>query len=216
MATRFVYKAIEEAPFVRKVPVEFEWFGGFSLVQKRRCIASLHRAYAAGSPGDRVLEISSKSPDGLGVALSAFNLSLELGGRVVPVECAFQGSKVFEEGGPYTDLLEASPRDAKRDARLLESGRLVAFELAGERYHLEPKDAFYNFVWIRALRQHGDLAEAVSAYDAFTDIEFNPQRSINCQAIAAALYVGLVRSDRLQEALRGFSSFMKVAYGERL
>ena len=44
MATRFVYKAIEEAPFVRKVPVEFEWFGGFSLVQKRRCIASLHRA----------------------------------------------------------------------------------------------------------------------------------------------------------------------------
>ena len=155
MATRFVYKAIEEAPFVRKVPVEFEWFGGFSLVQKRRCIASLHRAYAAGSPGDRVLEISSKSPDGLGVALSAFNLSLELGGRVVPVECAFQGSKVFEEGGPYTDLLEASPRDAKRDARLLESGRLVAFELAGERYPLEPKDAFYNFVWIRALRQHG-------------------------------------------------------------
>ena len=196
MATRFVYKAIEEAPFVRKVPVEFEWFGGFSLVQKRRCIASLHRAYAAGSPGDRVLEISSKSPDGLGVALSAFNLSLELGGRVVPVECAFQGSKVFEEGGPYTDLLEASPRDAKRDARLLESGRLVAFELAGERYPLEPKDAFYNF--------------------AFTDIEFNPQRSINCQAIAAALYVGLVRSDRLQEALRGFGSFMKVAYGERL
>ena len=92
----------------------------------------------------------------------------------------------------------------------------MAFELAGERYPLEPKDAFYNFVWISALRQHGDLAEAVSAYDAFTDIELNPQRSINCQAIAAALYVGLVRSDRLQEALRGFGSFVKVAYGERL
>lgn len=212
MAIRFVYKAIGEAPFVRKVPIEFAWYGGFSLAQKRRCIASLHEAYAESHPGDKVLEISSKSPDGLGVALSAFNLTLELGGRAIPVECAFQGSKAFEGGGPYAGLLEASPRDAKRDARLRESGRLVAFELDGERYPLEPRDAFYNWLWISALRQHGDLAEAVVAYDAFTDVEFNPRRSINCQAIAAAMYVGLARSGSLARALGGFGAFLESAY----
>lgn len=213
MATRFVYKTIDVAPFIQQMPVEFEWYGGFSLAQKRRCIASLHRAYASNHPGDRLLEISSKSPDGFGVSLSAFNLTLELGSKVVPVECAFQGSKVFEEGGPYEDLLEVSPKDAKRDPRLRESGMLVAFELAGERYPLEPKDAFYNWLWISALCQHEDLARGALAYDAFTDIEFNPQRSINCQAIAAALYVSLARAVKLEEALRGFRSFRKIGYG---
>lgn len=213
MATRFVYKVIDEAPFVRKMPVEFTWYGGFSLAQKRRCIASLHGAYAERYPDDTVLEISSKSSEDLGVALSAFNLTLELAGRAIPVECAFQGSKAFEQGGPYADLLDASPKDSKRDARLHESGRLVAFELDGKRYPLEPKDAFYNFLWISALRQHDDLAEAVAAYDAFTDIEFNPQRSINCQAIAAAMYVGLAWSGSWARALGGFDAFLEAAYG---
>lgn len=215
MATRFVYKAIDEAPFVRNVPVEFTWYGGFSLAQKRRCITSLHEAYAVHRPDDKVLEISSKSSDGLGVALSAFNLTLELHGRVIPVECAFQGSKVFQEGGPYADLFEASPRDAKRDTRLRESGPLVAFEFDGKRYPLEPKDAFYNFLWMSALCQHEDLTKGIVAYDAFTDIEFNPQRSINCQAIAAATYVGLARSGNPRKAFDRFEAFLETAYGSR-
>ena len=37
------------------------------------------------------------------------------------------------------------------------------------------------------------MIEELIDYDAFTDIEFNPQKSINCQAKSAALFVGLVK-----------------------
>lgn len=43
------------------------------------------------------------------------------------VETAFQGSKVFEKGGPYVDLLNGTSRDAKKDMRLKESGNLIEF-----------------------------------------------------------------------------------------
>ena len=45
------------------------------------------------------------------------------------VENAFQAGKVFENGGPFLDLLTVTPREAKRDTRLKESGRLLKFKL---------------------------------------------------------------------------------------
>ena len=35
------------------------------------------------------------------------------------------------------------------------------------------------------------LCGALLGYDAFTDIEFNPEKSVSCQAAAAALLTGL-------------------------
>ena len=53
-----------------------------------------------------LLEVSTKSEVVLGQRLSAFNLKAksDMIGEI-PLECAFQGSKVFENGGPYTDPL---------------------------------------------------------------------------------------------------------------
>lgn len=39
------------------------------------------------------------------------------------------------------------------------------------------------------------------AYDAFTDIEFNPQKSINCQAYSIALFVALTKRNLLEGGL---------------
>ena len=212
MAERFVYETFERAPYVHSATTEFEWFAGFSAAQKRRCISSLHEAYLRRRPGKKVLEISSKSEVELGVSLSAFNLRVSVDGRVVPLECAFQAGKVFEKGGPYVDLLEKTPREAKRDPRLKESGRLTGFSLAGEDWRTEPKDAFYRWLWINALLESQELSEQLLEYDAFTDIEFNPKRSINCQAIAAATYVSLVRAGKLDEAMRDRGSFLWTVY----
>ena len=44
-------------------------------------------------------------------------------------------------------------------------------------------------------------------FDAFTDIEFNPNKSLNCQARAAALFVAMKKLGRL-EACREFQSFL--------
>ena len=49
-------------------------------------------------------------------------------------------------------------------------------------------------------------------YDAFTDISFNPKKSINCQAEAAAIYVSLYRQNLLKEALSSEEAFLKIVY----
>ena len=54
------------------------------------------------------------------------------------------------------------------------------------------------------------LAAAVETYDAFTDIEFNPEKSLNCQAAAAALYRSLVHAGRLDEALSSQEAFLRI------
>jgi GrpB-like predicted nucleotidyltransferase (UPF0157 family) len=76
---------------------------------------------------EHLLEISSKSDREIGRRLSAFHQRIHLkDGRVVSLECAFQGSKVFESGGPFADLLDTEPRDAKRDVRLKVSASLCS------------------------------------------------------------------------------------------
>ncbi len=215
MAERYVYESLLGTPYVRPVATEFEWLSGFSAAQKRRSIRSLHDAYLARHPGKRVLEISSKSEKSLGVALSAFNLTLPIDGQDVPVECAFQAGKVFEHGGPFTDLLSVTPREAKRDSRLKESGRLVSFSLLGQDFSLNTNDAYYRWLYLNGLMHHPELTEQLMEYDAFTDIEFNPKRQVNCQAVAAAAYVSLAREGTLEEAMSDCASFVRVLYGIR-
>jgi hypothetical protein len=193
------------AGFVRTESVEFRWHAGLARTQRQKSIRALHAAARALHGVDKVLEVSSKSEDALGVALSAFSLKL----GALTVECAFQGSKVFEHGGPFVDLFEKSSLDAKKDERLRSSGRLVGFRLLNVDWALEPKTAFYDWLYLNALHQNPGLAEQVTGYSAFTDIEFNPERSINCQAHSVALYVALSRRALLREALSSREAFSK-------
>ncbi|WP_369649087.1 MULTISPECIES: hypothetical protein [unclassified Variovorax] len=177
---------------VRTHHVDFEWFPGMAMSQSRKSIASLHEGAKRQIHVDKVLEISSKSPDEVGVALSAFNLMIQTPkGREYSLECAYQSAKVFERGGPFLDLRDMRSIDAKRDPRLFQCGKLVKFTIYGADWELQPRTAFYDWLYINALHRHPDLAEQVLTYRAFSDIAFNPERSINCQAYAAALYVAL-------------------------
>lgn len=190
------------------VIVEFEWFPGLSVSQKQKSIRSLHAA--AGKRNLlNLLEISTKSEAHLGVALSAFNLHMTTaGGRVASIESIFQGSKVFKDGGPYLDLLEMPSRAAKTDPRLQSSGVLTGFRLKGRDWGLQPTTAFYDWLYLTALRQSPKLADSLMDYDGFTDIEFNPERSLNCQAASAALFVALKRRDILDAAMETPESFL--------
>lgn len=187
--------------------VEFEWHPGLSAQQKKRSVASLHRAVneTGISP---VLEVSTKSELELGKSLSAFNLILNAGeAKSFPVEAAFQGSKVFERGGPYRDMYRVPGWQIKRDARLKSSGRLKGFDFLGDAWDLEPRTAFYDWLYVKALSQHSELAAEVGSYAAFSDIEFNPKKSINCQARSVALFVSLQEKGLLNEALTSKEAF---------
>ena len=190
-------------PYVDTIDIEFKWHPGFAKSQLQRSVASLHEVAEQVNKISPILEISSKSTSPLGVSLSAFNLSLKtLKGQTMSVECAYQGSKVFENGGPYRELYSASSRAAKTDDRLRNSGELIAFNFCGEDFPTEPKTAFYDWLYITALsQQKTDIIRKLEAFQGFSDIVFNPNRSINCQARAAALFVSWSKNGLMDEQI---------------
>lgn len=211
MAKRPIFVPISDGQLdqlVYEVEFEFVWSPGLAPSQKKKNIVALH---AAGSKAgySPILEISTKSENDLGLRLSAFHLSVEndIHGRI-PLESAFQGSKVFEHGGPFTDMLGKSGWDLKKDPRLKESGPLRGFKYEGIHWELEPKTAFYDWLYLHALHLVGDARQGLSRYAAFSDIEFNPEKSINCQARTCALYVTLQKRGILESALRDRSFFL--------
>lgn len=145
MANRPVFSVSLDAQLICRNNIDFQWFGGFALSQKRKCIASLHHSYLALHLGQRILEISSKSENELGVKLSAFNLTAETPMGEFSVEKIYQAGKVFQNGGPYTDLLCVSSRDARTDPRLRDSGRLIGYTLGDEQFPANPSTMFYNW-----------------------------------------------------------------------
>ncbi|WP_423237059.1 DarT1-associated NADAR antitoxin family protein [Clostridium saccharobutylicum] len=159
-----------------------------------------------------MIEISTKSPIELGRELSAFNLKYSINNKEYPLECVFQSSKVFEKGGPYKDLLKIEPFQVKRDRRLRSSGNLVGFTLDNVEYPLEPKTLFYDWIYINALSKKPTLYKKLINYNAFTDIEFNPERAINCQARSVALFIALYKQGLLNDALSNIEIFKKFVY----
>lgn len=214
MANRPIFRAISQSPYFEVENVNFKFYSGFSVSQKQKSINDLHEQYIKLYPNANILEISSKSTSALGVSLSAFNLNIQTAKRAFSVECAFQSSKVFESGGPYTDLLDRSSIEAKKDPRLRESGKLIAFQYFNAKFPLEPKDYFYNWLYINALKLNTELTSKIITYDSFSDIEFNPQKSINCQAKAAAIFVSLSNQQLIEEALKSRENFLKIVYGK--
>jgi hypothetical protein len=189
-----------------------------SVKQAQKSIDSLHEATKRRMNVDKVLEISSKSKDPKGVKLSAFNLMINTKkyNQTFSVECAYQSAKVFEHGGPYKDLRDRTSREAKLDPRLKESGRLLKFQFFEVDWALEPKTAFYDWLYINALHNEPELAAYVLEHRAFSDIAFNPERSLNCQAYSAALYVALHERGLLtSEVLRKKESYLQALKGIR-
>jgi len=183
MANRPAFCISQKQNIIMKT-IEFQWISGMSLSQKQKNADSLQMALKRTFPEANPLEVSTKGRNPLGIKLSAFNLKYQ----GYALECIYQSSKVFQYGGAYKDLLEKSPREAKKDPRLRESGALKGFYHDGITWALEPKTAFYDYMYIQAVKETltPEEIEEIRNYNYFTDIEFNPQKSINTQARSIA------------------------------
>lgn len=214
MATRPVYIPKVTGEFlVLANPIEFKWHAGMAVSQKQKSIDSLHDAAKHQIVGiNNILEVSSKSKQSIGVKLSAFNLLITTKrySRVFSVECAYQSSKVFESGKQYLDLLNSTSIEAKKDPRLKNSGRVISFRFYGQEWPITPLTAFYDWLYINALKNNPELHSEIEKYDAFTDIEFNPEKSINCQAYAVSLFLSLKRRGILEDAISSQNNFMQL------
>ena len=215
MAKRPIFIVSEDPNFLFiEKEIEFEWFAGLSVSQKQKSINSLHNS-ASLSGYDKILEVSTKSEHAIGNKLSAFNLSFPMSdGTLIHLESAFQGSKVFENGGPYTDLYSIKPFDVKKDERISKEHEIKGFKFDGVDWDSEPKTAFYDWLYINAvfknIENNANEYQKILDYNAFTDIEFNPLKSINCQARSCAVFVSLYKQNILEIALESKESFLEI------
>jgi hypothetical protein len=187
--------------------VTFDWVAGMSRCQNQKWIRNLHQSAKEQLGIDNLLEISSRSELTLGVELSAFNLKLKHEEVLASVECLYQGSKVFERGGPFTDLYSTGSKEAKQDSRLKSSGDLIHFEFNSHVWGLSDSPNFYDYLYILGLSNFRKSKELLE-FQAFTDFAYSQSgskmshgRSFNCQARSAAIYSSLYQSDQLENFL---------------
>lgn len=202
----------------KKYMIDFEFFTGFSLSQKQKSIQSLHNSVIRNFPGRKILEVSSKSLDEIGRQASAFNLNVILkSGKEFSVEQIFQASKKFRRGGSQLHLIDqmTSKELKKYIGKIHQVDELVSFECFGQIFPLKPQTFFYNWLYINSLHKNELLAKQIINYDTFTDIEFNPNKSKNCQAEACSIYVYLYKSNLLDFALSSKENFLQVVYKEK-
>jgi hypothetical protein len=214
MAKRPIFIPVFDKDYLYKEEeIEFKWYAGFAVSQKQKSVQSLHEQ-AKEKGYNPILEISTKSDIKLGQRLSAFNLQIDTQeyGKI-SIESAFQGSKIFENGIQYTDIYQKESIKAKKDERLKNSGNVIGFNFFGEKWDIEPKSAFYDWLYLKALYPHQDfLKENLSSYKAFSDIEFNPKKSFSCQARTCAILVSLLELNLLDEVMSSQKKFKEIIY----
>lgn len=178
--------------------VDFQWVPGLALSQGQKSAMNLHNAAKDALGINKILEISTRSNVTLGLQLSAFNLEKSVGNNKFSVETIYQSTKVFENGGPFTDLLTGKSIDAKTDLRLKNSGKLLHHEYQGEIWPLTSSPNIYDVIYISALLEFNRRKEILE-FQAFSDIAYNQnslkhksRKSFNCQARSVAIYFSLV------------------------
>ncbi|MDE7363704.1 MAG: hypothetical protein K2N27_02270 [Ruminococcus sp.] len=216
MAVRPVFIPNDAVPFYSVVNIDFAWNGGFAVSQKRKNIDAVHNGFRLKNADGKPLEISSKSAVELGVKLSAFNLLKyvpELN-KSIPVENVYQAGKVFADGTNFPDLMLVTPKEAKRDERLKQNGEITGFIFDNQKFPTTPQSLFYDYIYINALLENPELAEELVKYNGFTDIEYNPNKSISTQAKSAAIFVSLYKSgltDEIKDAEK-FKALFKTKF----
>lgn len=197
----------------QEVPVEFEWVKGLDnhLIVQR--YLNLHESIKEIYPDVNLLEVSTKSLNPVGKSLSPFILKTHNG---ITVEALYQGSKIYEYGGPFQELYQRSSLEAKNHAKGKDLGDVIGFQLGRLIFDTKPTRAFYTWLYITVLMQNLDLADNLMEYNAFTDIHYNPKTMNVCQAYACSVYYTLRQGNILDLAMESYPNFCKVIYGMKV
>jgi len=215
MAVRPIFIATKDKNLVEEKDIEFKFYTGFAPIQKAKSRDSLHEA-AKTLGFKNILEVSTHSNNELGWKLSAFNLMVDFNGKKIPLESAFQGSKVFEGNIQYEDVYFKDAMKAKKDERLKDK-KIIKFRFNGIEWDNEPKTAFYDYLYISTIyKNYPELLKELINYEVFSDIVFNPKKSINCQARSCAILVSLYYLEKLEEAISSKEKFLEIVYPKKV
>lgn len=217
MAKRSVFISKEVYPYFEEIHVEFEWFGGFALSQKRKCEVGLHKNFLLQYPEYKVLEVSSSSLQSLGKRLSAMNLWKKTKEGITSVESAFQSSRIYRKGsdkvGPFPEYLFLPGKECKKKVKELSKGyHSYEYRFDGMTFTAPPHhiSQFYDYLYLNALLEpeNKEVKETLlkEEYTAFTDLA---TKSLNSQARSCAIFVGLVKAGKIDK-VKNFHEYLEL------
>ncbi len=212
-ARRLVFIPRDVSPFYEEKEVEFKWEGGLPDAKtfsknSKNLIESAKQKLGL----KEVFEVS-RAGEGVFRNFSAFELKIKVDIKTdLYLEVVYQYSKVWMSES-CNDLLQiesemAKSREAKKTANQKKKEKKVMEKYCikignlEKEFPIEPKDAFYNWLYIFALMQdqNKELREKLINIDkdrqvGFTDIHYKiAKNKYNCQARAVAQFIGIYRS----------------------
>ena len=228
MAKRLLFRPSNEFnEYVKETEIDFEWKSPYTYGKEatQRNLERLHSEIVnlCNIDYDDILEVSGACSLGLGKNLSAFNLGIEdknhkgmYKKNKYTVESLYQGSKVFEDGGPHHELYTYASSAAKYKIREKQCGGIIGFNYHGIEYPSEPKDAFYNWLYCTILCNESNkglinsLINRKIEFFGFTDIFFNHKQQIACQARAIAIFMGMIKRGYSINKITDFNKHVEI------
>lgn len=219
----FIPGASKEIEFVDHLEFNIEWLSPviYGKEGNLQNVRSLHSKCSdlCNVSVDQILEVSGASLVGLGRDLSAMNLGIKDNKHTgmyrknkVCVESLYQGSKVFEKGGPHHEIYTYYGFAAKKKIREKHLGKVIGFDYYGTEYPIDPKDSFYNWLYNTVLcdESNRELMDRIMNefdYFGFTDIFFNHDRQVACQAKALAKFIGMSKANYTMNQITDFETY---------
>lgn len=205
--TRPVFVAKTEYPFFKISMVTFDAVSGKSKNVKIENAKLMHDAFYY-LYGYRPMEISSIQRPGF----DSFTLKKNMPSKAksISIECIYHASKFWDErhigrnisSGCYDFLLDASPKKVRSFKELSSSGNIQKFLLDGVDYIFpaNPNKLFFIFLYVNAILENECLKETLLEFSAFTNINSNSNFEDICDAQAAAIFVGMYKSGKIELA----------------
>lgn len=206
MATKICFIKSDIKIYDEKI-VEFTYIKGLAFSQKQKNVLSFHKSINKYFQSDKILEVSTKSNNEIGVKCSAFNLKY----KGIPLECVFQSSKVFD-GGVQFNVLNMHPKDAKHYIQQAEHGELTGFIFNNYSFPLFPHSFFYDYLYCLCLKESEIDLNKIKGFKIFTDIEFNEKKQYNCQARSLCIAAALFERGLFDDALESPENFKRIVY----
>ena len=211
MATRpvFVPDTDPGSPrLVHEQEVDFQWLPGRTAQHKKANIAKLHAA-ARHRSLTPLLHVTSESDDPLGALVSVVNLAVEVDNSfLVPLEAAFQGSRIFTGGGPFTDMFRMRLEEIAADPRLTESGKHIGFRFRNLEWGLKSGTMFYDWLVVNSIHRYPKLRSGIRRFKGFTEVDCRGGGQAVCHARSCALYVALTEKKLIDGVIQDQDLFI--------
>ena len=105
-----------------------------------------------------------------------------------------------------TDNSKHSVESIYQTSKVYVDNHIVKFKFRSTEFENNPYGMYYDYLYMVALYQNQEYHELIKNYYLFTDLFFNPNKSINTQARAIAIFKTLYDNNYLK-ILKNISEF---------